>query len=64
MFFNILNQLLLLIFGLFLLAIALNNIEEPYPIVNGVSFSRSSGLCRARLVLFIICFSGDYYVYF
>ena len=30
MFFNILNQLLLLIFGLFLLAIALNNIEEPY----------------------------------
>ena len=29
MFFNILNQLLLLIFGLFLLAIALNNIEEP-----------------------------------
>ena len=30
MFFNILNQLLLLIFGLFLLAIALNNIEAPY----------------------------------
>lgn len=30
MFFNILNQLLLFIFGLFLLAIALNNIEEPY----------------------------------
>lgn len=29
MFFNILNQLLLFIFGLFLLAIALNNIEEP-----------------------------------
>lgn len=30
MFFNILNQFLLFIFGLFLLAIALNNIEEPY----------------------------------
>ena len=30
MFFNILNQLLLFTFGLFLLAIALNNIEEPY----------------------------------
>ena len=29
MFFNILNQLLLFIFGLFLLAITLNNIEEP-----------------------------------
>lgn len=30
MFFNILNQLLLLIFGLFLLAIALDNIEDPF----------------------------------
>lgn len=30
MFFNILNQLLLFIFGLFLLAIALNNIEDPF----------------------------------
>lgn len=30
MFFNILNQLLLLIFGLFLLAITLNNIEDPF----------------------------------
>lgn len=30
MFFNILNQLLLLIFGLMLLAITINNIEEPY----------------------------------
>lgn len=30
MFFNILNQLLLFIFGLFLLAIALDNIEDPY----------------------------------
>lgn len=30
MFFNILNQLLLFIFGLMLLAITINNIEEPY----------------------------------
>lgn len=30
MFFNILNQFLLFIFGLFLLAIALNNIEDPF----------------------------------
>lgn len=30
MFFNILNQLLLLVFGLMLLAITINNIEEPY----------------------------------
>ncbi len=30
MIFNILNQLLLFVFGLMLLAITLNNIEEPY----------------------------------
>lgn len=30
MFFNILNQFLLFIFGLILFAIMLNNIEEPY----------------------------------
>lgn len=30
MFFNILNQLLLFIFGLMLFAIMLNNIEDPY----------------------------------
>lgn len=30
MFFNILNQLLLFVFGLMLFAITLNNIEEPY----------------------------------
>ena len=30
MFFNILNQFLLFTFGLFLLAIALNNIEDPF----------------------------------
>ena len=30
MIFNILNQLLLFIFGLMLFAITLNNIEEPY----------------------------------
>lgn len=30
MIFNILNQLLLFIFGLMLLAITINNIEEPY----------------------------------
>ena len=30
MFFNILNQLLLFTFGLFLLAIALDNIEDPF----------------------------------
>lgn len=30
MIFNILNQLLLSIFGLMLLAITINNIEEPY----------------------------------
>lgn len=30
MFFNILNQFLLFIFGLMLFAIMLNNIEDPY----------------------------------
>lgn len=30
MIFNILNQLLLFIFGLMLFAIGLNNIEDPY----------------------------------
>lgn len=30
MIFNILNQLLLFIFGLMLFAITLNNIEDPY----------------------------------
>lgn len=30
MIFNILNQLLLFIFGLMLFAISLNNIEDPY----------------------------------
>ena len=30
MFFNILNQLLLFIFGLLLFAIALDNIEDPF----------------------------------